>query len=35
MQGLYVGYSSTVVGHTYAAWQASLFGAYANNVKCM
>ena len=35
MWGLYVGYYSSAVGYVCVLWQTYLFGAYANNVKCM
>ena len=35
MVGLCVGYDRHAVGQTCAIWQAYLFRAHANNVKCM
>ena len=33
--GLYVDYSSSVVGHICAVWQEYLFRGVSNDVKCM
>ena len=35
MWGLHVDYITGAVEHAYTMWQAYMFRAYANNVKCM